>query len=477
MSKILFVAAEALPFASTGGLGDVIGSLPEAIVKADKTADVRVVLPLHAKISAATRAEMTKLAEFNVTLAWRNLYCGVWQLKKGGVIYYFIDNEYYFNRSKLYGEYDDGERYAFFCKAVLDMLPQIDFYPDILHAHDWQSALAVIYLRRQYRYPDIRAIYTIHNIEYQGIYSFSILGDVFGLSDSDREILEYGGDINLTKGAIVCCDKLTTVSRKYSEEIRTPFYSYGLYHIINRYAYKTTGIVNGIDYKYYNPNTDPDLAANYSATRLLKNKTVCKTALQETLGLRVSPETPILAMITRLASHKGVDLVKRVIDEALAGEDIQFVLLGTGEKAYEEFFCELEGRYPGKVRALIEFNKGLSKRIYAAADLFLMPSKSEPCGLSQMIASRYGAVSIVRETGGLYDTIKPFNPETGEGNGVTFVTYNAHDMLDAIRRGVALYRSPVFKTLRKNAMTTDFSWSASAEKYLELYSEITSLND
>ena len=475
MSKILFVAAEAVPFASTGGLGDVIGSLPEAIVKTDKSADVRVVLPLHSKVSAETRKEMTKVAEFTVTLSWRNLYCGVWQLKKGGVTYYFIDNEYYFNRSRLYGEYDDAERYAYFCKAVLDMLPEIDFYPDILHAHDWQSALSVVYLRRRYNYPNIHTVYTIHNIEYQGVYNFSILGDVFGLSDADREIMEYDGDINLTKGAIVCCDKLTTVSQKYSEEIRTPFYSYGLYHVINRFAFKTMGIVNGIDYKYYNPYSDPDLPANFSTTRLLKNKAVCKEHLQETLGLTPSKDTPIVAMITRLASHKGVDLVKRVIDEALATEDMQFVVLGTGEKDYEDFFCELQDRYPGRVRALIEFNKALSKRIYAAADLFLMPSKSEPCGLSQMIASRYGAVSIVRETGGLYDTIKPFNPETGEGNGITFVTYNAHDMLDAIRRAIALYKSPSFKALRKNAMTTDFSWAASAEKYLAMYTEVEEL--
>ena len=475
MSKILFVAAEAVPFASTGGLGDVIGSLPEAIVKTDKTADVRVVLPLHAKVTTETRKEMTKVAEFTVTLSWRNLYCGVWQLKKGGVTYYFIDNEYYFNRTRLYGEYDDAERYAYFCKAVLDMLPEIDFYPDILHAHDWQSALSVVYLRRQYNYPNIHTVYTIHNIEYQGVYNFSILGDIFGLSDADREIMEYDGDINLTKGAIVCCDKLTTVSQKYSEEIRTPFYSYGLYHVINRYAFKTMGIVNGIDYKYYNPYTDPDLPANFSTTRLLKNKAVCKEQLQESLGLTPSKDTPIVAMITRLASHKGVDLVKRVIDEALANEDMQFVVLGTGEKNYEDFFCELQDRYPGRVRALIEFNKSLSKRIYAAADLFLMPSKSEPCGLSQMIASRYGAVPIVRETGGLYDTIKPFNPETGVGNGITFVTYNAHDMLDAIHRAIALYKSNAFKTLRKNAMTTDFSWSASAEKYLKMYQEVEEL--
>jgi len=475
MSKILFVAAEAVPFASTGGLGDVIGSLPEAIVKADKSADVRVVLPLHEKITPDTRMQMTKVAEFTVALSWRNLYCGVWSLKKGGVTYYFIDNEYYFKRPKLYGEYDDAERYAYFSKAAIDMLPHIGFYPDILHAHDWQAAMSVIYLRRMYSYPDIHTVYTIHNIEYQGVYNFSILSDVLGLSTADSEILEYRGDINFTKGAIVCCDKLTTVSQKYSEEIRTPFYSYGLYHVINRFSFKTMGIVNGIDYKVYNPNTDPDIPAKYSYSRNLKNKTLCKTALQEKVGLTVSPDTPMVAMITRLASHKGLDLVKRIIDEALATEDMQFVLLGTGEKDYEDFFRELESRFPGRVRALLEFNKKLSKEIYAGADLFLMPSKSEPCGLSQMMASRYGTVAIVRETGGLYDTIKPFDHTTGEGNGVTFVTYNAHDMLDAIRRALALYRSKDFKLLRKNAMTTDFSWEISAKRYLAMYEDVLSL--
>ncbi|MBQ7364286.1 MAG: glycogen synthase [Clostridia bacterium] len=475
MSKILFVAAEAVPFASTGGLGDVIGSLPEAIVKADKSADVRVVLPLHEKISAEHRAAMTKVCEFTVALSWRNLYCGIWSLKKGGVTYYFIDNEYYFKRARLYGEFDDAERYAYFSKAAIDMLPHIGFYPDILHAHDWQAAMAVIYLRRQYSYPDIHTVYTIHNIEYQGVYSFSILSDVLGLSEADRDIIEYHGDINFTKGAIVCCDKLTTVSQKYSEEIRTPFYSYGLYHVINRFSFKTMGIVNGIDYKTYNPAADPDIPANFSYARNLKNKTLCKITLQEKVGLTVSPDTPMVAMITRLASHKGLDLVKRVIDEALATEDMQFVLLGTGEKDYEVFFKELENRFPGKVRALLEFNKKLSKEIYAAADLFLMPSKSEPCGLSQMMASRYGTVAIVRETGGLYDTIKPFDHTTGEGNGVTFVTYNAHDMLDAIRRALALYRSPDFKKLRRNAMTTDFSWEISAKRYLAMYSDVLTL--
>lgn len=474
MSKILFVAAEALPFAATGGLGDVIGSLPEAIAKTDKTSDVRVVMPLHAKISQEWRDQMTTVAEFTLRLSWRNLYCGVRSLKKNGVTWYFIDNEYYFNRARLYGEYDDGERYAFFCRGVLEMLGEIGFVPDLLHANDWQSALAVIYLRRQYNYPTVHTVYTIHNIEYQGIYSHAILGDVFGLGESDREILDYNGDLNLTKGAIVCCDQLTTVSRRYAEEIRTPEFSHGLFHIVNRYAFKTTGIVNGIDYTYYDPLHDRVLAANFSAARP-KNKATCKTALAQKLGLQVSG-APLFAMITRLAAHKGVDLVTAAIDRLLSGSDMSFVILGTGEPCYEEFFRRLEARFPGRVRALIEFNKDLSKEIYAAADFFLMPSHSEPCGLSQMIAARYGALPVVRTTGGLSDTIHPFDPATGEGNGFCFDDYTVEALEDSVQRALALYANPDdFKKLRKNAMTTDFSWSASASLYLELYRRVQEL--
>ncbi len=472
--KILFVGAEALPFASTGGLGDVMGSLPAALAAEDPTLDVRAVMPLYSKIGNTYREQMTKVAEFAVCLSWRQQYCGVWKLVKDNVIWYFIDNEYYFARDTLYGQYDDGERFAYFSMAVLEMMSHIRFYPDVLHANDWQTAMSVVYLRRKYRYDSIRTVYTIHNIEYQGIYGREILGDVFSMPYEDMGILDFNGCINLTKGAIVCCDKLTTVSQKYSEEIKTPYFAHGLDGIISAYSYKTCGIVNGIDYNYYDPKNDPAmLAAGYSATyRTFAGKSENKAELQKLLSLPVRDDVPLMSMITRLASHKGLDLVRAVLEEYLQG-DVQFVVLGTGEREYEDFFRMLQYKYPNKVCACIEFDKQLAKRIYAGSDIFLMPSKSEPCGLSQMIASRYGTVPVVRETGGLYDTIKPYNPESGEGNGVTFVTYNAHDMLDAMRRATDMfYQKDIWKKLVKNAMNADFTWSASAKKYMELYSSL-----
>lgn len=469
--KILYVGGEALPYASTGGLGDVLGSLPAALKAYSPEDDVRLVMPLHGKISPEWREKMTKVTEFTVQLAWRCQYCGIWSLEKDGVTVYFIDNEYYFKRPRIYGEYDDGERYAFFSLAVMEMMEKIGYIPDILHANDWQAALTVLYAK--VRFPDygIKTVYTIHNIEYQGVFGKDILGEVFALPDSALSLVEFDGCVNLTKGAIVACDKLTTVSQRYSEELRTPYYASGLDGIIGENAYKSCGIVNGIDISYYDPMHDPDMIGPKFGPKykLFTNKAANKTALQEALGLPVDENIPMISMITRLVSHKGVDLVKHVIDQVL-GQDVQFVLLGTGNAEFEDFFRWLESRYPNKVRALIRFDKKLSKQIYAASDLFLMPSKSEPCGLSQMIASRYGAIPIVRETGGLYDTIKPFNPETGEGNGVTFYSYNAHDMLDAIRRALALWQDEnTRKKLVRNAITADFSWNASAAKYADLY--------
>jgi len=472
MKKILIVGAGALPFAATGGLGDVLGSLPAAIASADSEMDVRVVMPLHSKVGPAFRQQMTKVAEFTVRLAWRCQYCGVYSLAKDGVIYYFIDNEFYFSRNKLYGEFDDAERYAFFCKAVMEMMPKIGFIPDILHANDWQGAMAVVYLKRKYNHYPTKAIYTIHNIEYQGVYGGEILSDVFDLDGYDWSTVELNGCINLMKGAICCCDLLTTVSERYAEEIRTPYFAFGLDKIISDFGYKTRGIVNGIDYDYYNPETDTVIAKNFCADCIAEGKEACINALREKLGLPVREDTPVISMISRLASHKGFDLVKHVIED-IVEDDVQFVLLGTGEAEYEEYFKALEYRYPEKVRTILEFNKDLSKEIYAGSDLFLMPSKSEPCGLSQMIASRYATVPIVRETGGLADTIHPYNPESGEGNGVTFATYNAHDMLDAVRRAVSIYRDKAqFEKLRYNAKTADFSWSASAKRYVDMYNEL-----
>ncbi len=475
MKKILFVGAEALPFAATGGLGDVLGSLPAALHRADGNVDVRVVIPMYKVISEKYKQRSRLVAEFTVQLSWRRQYCGVWAYKYGDITYYFIDNEYYFKRQSLYGSFDDGERYAYFCKAVMEMLPKIDFIPDVLHCHDWQSALCVIYLKRKYCYLEdysaMKAVYTIHNIDYQGIYNFDILKDIFCLDSWDRYVVEYDGCINLTKGAIVCCDVLTTVSPRYAEEIQTEYYSSGLHHILKMNKDKIRGIINGIDTDYYNPETDKSIVKNYSLDTI-GDKVENKLALQKTFGLPERGDVPMLAMISRLASHKGFDLVRRVADEILAS-DVQFVLLGTGEGELEDFFSGLAQRHPDKCGVMLAFDKLLAKQIYASADMFLMPSKSEPCGLAQMIASRYGTIPIVRETGGLYDTIKPYITSEGTGNGFTFKTYNAHDMLDAVRRALSLYcEKEEWSKLVANAMNMDFSWNASAKKYLEMYETV-----
>ena len=477
VNKILFVGSEATPFAATGGLGDVLGSLPAALKKAGgEGLDIRVVIPLYTSISDEIRKDFEKVCEFTVNLSWRQQYCGVYKYDKDGVTYYFIDNEYYFKRSLMYGSFDDGERYAYFCKAVLEMMPHIGYFPDVLHAHDWQSALSVIYLKRKYRYfkeySEIKTVYTIHNIEYQGIYGFEILSDVFCLDSWDRYIVEYDGCINLTKGAIVCCDKLTTVSPNYANEIQTEYYSHGLHYILAMNRDKITGIVNGIDYDYYNPETDPEIRRHFSADNQIQ-KAVDKTELQGIFGLPERKDVPVIAMISRLASHKGFDLVKRMLEEIVTYLDVQFVLLGTGETELEDYFSYMAAKYPDRVGVKLAFNKSLAKQIYAGADIFLMPSKSEPCGLAQMIASRYGTVAVVRETGGLFDTIKPYNPEDKTGNGVTFNTYNAHDMYDAVKRATDLYKNKrQWKAIRTNAMNTDFSWNSSAEKYLEMYNNL-----
>ncbi len=472
MKKILFVTSEARPFAASGGLGDVAGSLPVSLKKAGgEDLDVRVVMPLYASVSQEFRDQMVLKCKFTVKLAWRMQYCGVFELVRDGVTYYFIDNEYYFKREMLYGSYDDGERFAYFCKAVLDMLDPIGFVPDVLHANDWQSALCVIYHKCRDYYPSMKCVFTIHNIEYQGKYSFAILGDVFDLPQSAENVVGFDGCINLLKGAIVCCDALTTVSPQYANEIKSEYFAQGLHGIINANSYKLSGILNGIDTVYYNPDADKEIPFEFNS-KAISGKAKNKAALQQELGLPVKEDVPVIAMITRLVSHKGLDLVCRVAEDLLCA-DVQLVILGTGEAVYESFFSEIAERYPNKVSANIAFDKFLAKRIYASADIFLMPSKSEPCGLAQMISARYGTVPIVRETGGLYDSIKPYNPETEEGNGITFATYNAHDMLDAIWRALGLYSDkPTWRKLRRNAMKSDFTWERSAKEYLDLYANL-----
>lgn len=474
MKKILFVGAEAMPFAATGGLGDVLGSLPSAIAKASDC-DVRVVMPLYSAIKEEWRREMKEEAIFTVPLSWRRQYCGVYSIKKDGVIYYFIDNEYYFCRDSLYGSYDDGERFAYFCMAVMETMAAVNFFPDVLHAHDWQGALSVIYLNHIYKkkpkYQNIKTVYTIHNIEYQGKYDFSILGDVFALSENEYALMEHDGCINLMKAAIEDADKVTTVSPRYAEEIQTPEYAHGLHASLNNNAHKLCGILNGIDYSYYDPKSDKVIEANYSSANT-EGKAACRTALRRELELEDRPEVPLMAIISRLASHKGLDIIEGCIYDIVMKNDVQLVVLGKGEERYEQFFCYLQDRFPNKVRALITYDRDLSKKIYAAADIFLMPSKSEPCGLSQMIASRYGAIPVVRETGGLYDSIKPFWMKGNKmfGNGFTFAGYNSGELRERTEAAIELYSNNELKNkLVYKIMRTDFSWKASAEKYVEMY--------
>ncbi len=476
--KILMVGSEIMPFAATGGLGDVLGSLPAACKAEDPDFDVRVVMPLHSAIKQEYREQMEFITDTIVPLAWRQLYCGIFKLEKDGVIYYFIDNEYYFKRGELYGNYDDGERYAFFCSAVMHIMPIIDFFPDILHAHDWQSALSVIYLKTIFRnwarYSDIRAVFTIHNIAYQGKYGMEILGDVFGLDVKYASIVAYDSCINLMKGAIVCADKVTTVSPTYAKEIRYPTYSEGLHYILRENNYKLSGILNGIDYDYYNPKTDKAIYKNYTCSSV-KNKVQNKLALQKEYGLPEKADTPLIAIITRLADHKGVDIISKIMESVLQENDAQLIVLGKGLQKYEDYFRYLEREHPTQAKALILYDRDVSKKIYAAADIFVMPSHSEPCGLAQMIASRYGTVPVTRETGGLYDSIKGYYEQDGEiyGNGFTFANYSEWELKDRICAALELYKdSKKWAKFVKKIMETDFSWNISAKKYIELYNNI-----
>lgn len=471
MKKILFVGSEALPFAASGGLGDVIGSLPRVIASGGD--DVRVILPLYSSISDKYRSKFRFLGSIDVALGWRKQYCGIFEYVLDGVVYYFVDNEYYFARTSLYGEYDDGERFAFFSKAALDILPVIDFFPDIMHCNDWQTALCVVYLKKQYAlfegYSGIRALFTIHNIQYQGEFGMNCLCDLFGLSADDRGTVEYNGNINLLKAAVVCADAVGTVSPTYAKEILSPAFSHGLHYVLQQNQDKLYGILNGIDTVYYDPQHDDAVSRQYT-WRSVARKKENKQFLQRSLGL---PETdaPMIAIISRLVDHKGLDLVRYAADGILS-DRVQLVVLGKGDAAYEQFFADLEKRYPDKVRTLLQYDKDLSKKIYAASDIFLMPSKSEPCGLSQMIASRYGSVPVVHETGGLYDSIRDVGWEGG-GNGFTFASYDAQDMLACLRRAEAAYADgELWAGLVKKVMRVDFSWKKSAAEYMALYNKL-----
>lgn len=466
--KIMFVASECLPFCATGGLGEVVGSLPKAI--AAQGNDVSVFIPLYKAIGDEYRTKMEFIKCFDVHLAWRTVYCGIFRLKADGVSYYFIDNEYYFKRDGLYGHFDDGERYAFFCHAVLDCWHELAYVPDIVHCNDWQTALIPVYLNAKYYYPQVKTVFTIHNIEYQGKYDPAILGDVFALGPDAMHFVEYDGCINLMKGAIACSNRVTTVSPSYANEIQTSYFAHGLDKMFHEHNYKLVGILNGIDDKFYDPKNGDSIAKPYTSDDL-SGKAYCKESLQREVGLPANPDVPVLAMITRLVEHKGLDLVTRVADELLYNSNCQFIILGSGDAEYENFFKALQQRHPDKMRLFLKFDKALARRIYSGADLFLMPSKSEPCGLAQMISSRYGTVPIVRKTGGLGDSISDCG--LGSGNGFVFDNFNAHEMLSAIHRAFSLYNNKEdFTKLVKYIMGMDFSWDNSAIKYIELYDQL-----
>lgn len=473
VKKILFVTSEALPLIKTGGLGEVAGALPKALNELG--CDARVMLPLYADIPETFKKNMKFVGYTYVVLAWRYQYCGVFEYKSETVTYYLLDNEYYFKRSALYGHYDDGERFSFFSKAVIEAMRVTEFYPDIVHTNDWQSALVPVFLDSFYRgyqeFKHIKTVFTIHNIEFQGKYGKEIIQDVLGLGECAR-FVEYQKCANFMKGAIETANAVTTVSSTYAGEIMQPFYSYKLDEILRQRQFKLSGIVNGIDTELYDPSKDPALFEHYDINSIEK-KEINKKGLCEMLDLAYNEKRPVIGMVSRLTQQKGVDLIVEVLEKILSA-DLQLVILGTGDWKYQTALTDMQRKYPSKLRVIINFNSDLASKIYAGADMFLMPSKFEPCGLSQMIAMRYGCVPIVRETGGLKDTVKPFNSATKEGTGFTFFSYNAYDMLDAIWRAFGCYRDfkEDFKIVMKNGMRGDYSWKKSAGEYLELYNRL-----
>ena len=474
--RVLYVTSEAYPFCKTGGLADVAGSLPPALARSG--VEAAVILPLYDKIGEQWRRQMTFRRYIYVDLGWRHEYCGLFSLERQGVTWYFVDNEKYFRRGRLYGEFDDGERFAFFSHAVIDLLPSLDWMPDVLHCNDWQTALVPIYLKDvATRWPEVRGIrtvFTIHNIEYQGRYGADSVDQLFGLDRGwyDDGTLRMDGDVNLMKGAMLMADAVTTVSPTYAAQLHDPAYAEGMASVVDMVGWKMHGVVNGIDTDSYDPAADLALPHHYDAEHMA-GKAACKAALQEELGLACEPDTPLIAMVTRLVGHKGLDLVQEAMDGIMA-TGCQFVVLGTGEWRYEDFFRQKAWQYGGRLSAQLTYSEALSRRIYAAADLFLMPSRSEPCGLSQMIAMRYGAVPIVRCTGGLADTVKSCQVGQEDGTGYLFGRYEAGAMLDVIGQATGLYRGDRsgFNAVRRRGMTADFTWDRSAVAYRQIYANL-----
>ena len=470
--KVCFIAAEAAPFVKVGGLGDVIGSLPKAL--RELGVDARVVLPLYSSIDRERFGLKYKAYQF-VDLGWRHSYCGIFETEVDGVPCYFIDNEQYFNRDSIYGQIDDGERFAFFSKAALEILPSLDFKPDVVNVNDWHTALSVIYLdvlksREAEFYKDMKSVLSIHNIEFQGRFNPYEMGNLFGLENKYFDALIYNGDVNLLKGAIQLADRINTVSETYAREILDPYFSYGLDKILTVEQGKLRGIINGIDVDKFNPKTDPMIPVNYDLNTF-EDKVQNKLAFQKEMALEVNADIPLIGMVTRLTHQKGIDLILQASEEILK-TGAQLVILGTGDAHYESALRSLEHYRHDRVRSILLFSNEMSAKIYAASDLFLMPSKTEPCGLSQLISMRYGTVPVVHRVGGLRDTVIPF---TGvEGNGFTFESFHAGDMMDAIYRAVTcFYQSPdEWKQIIKNNLQKDVSWEQSAKKYLDLYHEV-----
>ena len=474
--NILYVTSEAVPFCKTGGLADVAGSLPQSLAaNGDR---VSVILPLYQSVADAWRDRLHFERYTYVRLAWRSLYCGLFSYEWQGVTWYFVDNEQYFKRPELYGYYDDGERFAFFCRAVTELLPLLPEKPDVVHCNDWQTALVPIYIHdeavREEFYKSVRTVITVHNIEYQGRYGRETVEDLFGLDAGwfTGGTLAFDGDVNLLKGAIVTADAVTAVSPTYAQELKYAYFAHGLENVMSMNARKLHGVLNGIDMERYDPASDPNLTANYSLRRMA-GKAKDKAALQRMMGLAERKDTPVVAMVSRLVSHKGLDLVCETLDYFME-KDMQLVMLGKGDGKYESFFSWAQAKYPGRVAVHLGYSESLAMQIYAGADLFLMPSKSEPCGLSQMIAMRYGAVPIVRSTGGLADTVRSCQVGQEDGTGYLFGDYDAGAMLSVIGQATGLYRGDRtgFDTVRYRGMTADFSWGRSAAAYRHIYENL-----
>lgn len=470
--KILYVTSEANPFAASGGLGDVMGALPAAVAEVEGN-ECAVILPLYDTMKPEYRQKLELVLDMSFNLSWRHTGASVYKLVHNKVTYYFVENHYYFERGRLYGEFDDAERFAFFSRSVVEFMLHSGNIPDVLHANDWQTAPAIIYLKTEYSHIEalrnVKTVYTIHNIEYQGKFGIDTLGGVFGLGYEHRGVVEYDGCLNLMKGAIVCSDFVTTVSPNYANELEHDFFAFGLSNIIKDSKYKMRGVINGIDYGYFSPEKGGDIYASYNNRTYKSGKAKNKAALQAEVGLPVEADTPLVVMITRFASQKGIDLVLHILDELLC-ENVQVIILGTGEKEYEDAFRAMEWRHPN-LKALIKFDRVLSKKMYAGADIFLMPSKSEPCGLAQMIACSYGTIPVVRSVGGLYDSIRTYGEEGA--NGFRFDNYNAHELLFTVKDALALYRDKKkWNALTAQAKKSSFTWEKSALEYISIYENL-----